>query len=298
MHINFHHLRAFFEVARCQSFTRAAERLHLTQPAISKAVRELELAFDCPLLERTFRHVQLTETGQALFEHAQSIFSLEQAALDDLKARRGMEKGKLVVGGSSTLSAYWLPELLSQFLQKQPRVEIRLVSGNTENIATQVLTGAVDLALVEGAVSNDHLICTPWQHETLSLIAPRHFNPAENLSAACWVVRESGSGTGQVMDNFFREEGIQPERLVIVDSNASALQMVLSGVGLALVPRVMAYQLIEQKQLQELPARTAPITRTLYHVTLKGRPPSPARKAFEQMLATRSTIKPEMSTTR
>ncbi len=285
MNINFQHLRAFAAVAQWHSFTRAAEHLHLTQPAVSKAVRELEDHLELTLLERTSRQVRLTEAGSALFEHARSIFALEQAALEDIKARLGLQRGRLTVGASTTLAAYWLPPYLSQFMALYPELEVILISGNTESIAQHVLECHVDVALVEGLVDDKHLECTAWRQESLTLIAPAgRLIKQGALGTQCWIVRESGSGTGRITGSFLQQHGILPARQVVVGSNTAAVQMVLSGAGVSLVPRIMAQSHIAQGKLQEVHLLSGPVTRPLYWINLRGRPASLARQAFESLL--------------
>ncbi len=285
MNLNFQHLRAFAEVARCGSFTLAAEQLHLTQPAVSKAVRELENHLEMTLLERTSRQVSLTEAGAALFEHARSIFALEQAALEDIKARRGLQRGRLVVGASTTIAAYWLPAYLTRFLALYPGLELSLVSGNTEKIAQEVLDCRVDVALVEGPVDDARLECTPWHNEPLTLVAPMG-QPItqEDLRNQCWIVRESGSGTAQATEDFLQQQHIHPRRRVVVGSNTAAVQMALSGAGVCLVPRTMVLAHIARGALQEVALLSGPLTRPLNWVNLRGRPASLARRAFESLL--------------
>ncbi len=291
MNINFQYLRAFVEVARHQSFTQAAVALHLTQPAISKAVRELELDLEIRLLERTSRQVRLTEAGQALYDQARSIFALEQVMLEDIKARRGLRRGRLVVGASTTIAAYWLPAYLAQFTQQLPDIEVSLVSGNSLTIQHQVLDYQVDIGLVEGPVSDVRLNCQIWRKERLTLIASPtlHVIPTA-LEKQCWIVRESGSGTGDVVNQFFLEHRFEPKRRIEVGSNMAAIQMVLAGGGICLIPRIMVQSAIDQRRLQEIPLVSGTLERPLNWVSLKGRPVSLPRQAFEQLCRTSPTI--------
>ncbi len=291
MNINFQYLRAFVEVARCQSFTQAAVALHLTQPAISKAVRELELDLEIRLLERTSRQVRLTEAGLALYDQARSIFALEQVMLEDIKARRGLRRGRLVVGASTTIAAYWLPAYLAQFTQRLPDIEVSLVSGNSLTIQHQVLDYQVDIGLVEGPVTDARLQGQMWRKERLTLIAsPTLEVDPTALENHCWIVRESGSGTGEVVNQFFSEHRFQPKRRIEVGSNMAAIQMVLAGGGLCLIPRIMVHSTIDQGQLREIPLASGALERPLNWVSLKGRPVSLPRQAFEQLCRSSSTI--------
>ncbi len=291
MNINFQYLRAFVEVARYQSFTQAAVALHLTQPAISKAVRELELGLEIRLLERTSRQVRLTEAGVALYDQARSIFALEQVMLEDIKARRGLQRGRLVIGASTTIAAYWLPAHLTQFTQQFPDIEVSMISGNTQTIRDLVLDYQVDIGLVEGPVVDVRLQCHIWRKEILTLIAPvtLPINP-DTLAQQYWIVRESGSGTGEVVNQFFLDQGFQPKRRIEVGSNMAAIQMVLAGGGICLTPRIMVQSAIAQGELQEVPLASGALERPLNWLSLKGRPVSLPRQAFEILCRPQSSI--------
>ena len=283
MKLNFHHLRAFAEVARTGSFTGAAEYLHLTQPAVSKAVSSLEEILGIALLERTSRQVKLTQAGVSLFSHARSIFALEQAALQDIEERRGLRKGCLHIGASTTIATYWLGRDLAIFLERYPQMDIRVSSGNTETMVHQVLEGWVELALVEGPVDEERLNCELWHNEPLLLVTKPGVE-REHLEHCRWILREEGSGTARVVAETLAHLGIVPARQIIVQSNQAAVQMVVAGVGVAIVPAIMAAHHLEQGELTCIPWLQGDLQRPLSKISLKGRPVSPARAAFESFL--------------
>ncbi len=285
MQIPFPALRAFTAVARLGSFTAASQELHLTQPAVSKAVRELEQLLETPLLERHSRQVRLTEAGSALFEHARAIFALEQAALEDLRLRRNLQKGRLAVGASTTIAAFWLPPYLARFAARYPAVELSLVTGNTAAVAQAVQDCRVDLGLVEGTVADSPLECAPWRNELLTLVGAAGEPLAlSRLEAQPWIVREQGSGTGQVVDDFLRRQGLSPVRRITVGSNTAIVQMVLAGAGVALVPRIMVEAHIRAGELQEILLPGGAVSRPLNWLRLRNRPVSAACEAFEALL--------------
>ncbi|MBW8066686.1 MAG: LysR family transcriptional regulator [Ferrovum sp.] len=291
MKLNFHHLRAFAEVARTGSFTGAAECLYLTQPAISKAVGSLEEVLGIALLERTSRQVKLTEAGVSLFSHARSIFALEQAALQDIEERRGLRKGCLHIGASTTIATYWLGQDLALFLERYPQIDIRVSSGNTETMVHQVLEGLVEVALVEGPVDEERLNCELWDNEPLLLVTKPGVERA-HLGQCRWILREEGSGTARVVAEILTHLGIVPARQVVVQSNQAAVQMVVAGVGVAIVPAIMAAHHLERGELACIPWSQGELQRSLSKISLKGRPASPARAAFESFLGeTRGQIK-------
>lgn len=295
--MNLHLLRVFFEVADKRSFSRAAETLFISQPAVSKAVRELEHQLNLPLIERGHgnkgsRGIRLTESGQAVFEHARSIFALERAAIEDIRARIGLKRGQLIVGTSTTIAGYWLPAFAARFLQKFPSIQLKVHVGNTLEIGEALIDCNIDVALVEGMVDDKRIIATHWRDDELriiahpdSQIARKRKLGAENLNQEVWLIREPGSGTREVSERVMHEHGIQPGRIIEFGSNEGIARAVAAGLGVAMVPALVARELLmlgEIKALRYPPA--APLLRPLFFLKLGERPLSPLARAFYEML--------------
>lgn len=294
MHLNLHLLRIFARVAEARSFSRAAQSLHISQPAVSKAVRELERQLDLPLLERGAgggRGVRLTENGRALFEHARGIFALEHAALEDLRARLGQQRGKLAVGASTTVAGYWLPPHLATLAKELPGIDVRVVVGNTRQVVQALLDCEVDLALVEGAVDDPRIVATHWRDDPLAVIAsPEHafarrrkFRPGE-LDDQTWLLREPGSGTRRVAEAMMQSLGISPRRIVELGSNEGIARSVAAGLGVAILPDCVVHELVELGQLRRLRLPTPARGRPLFQLRLRERPESPLVRAFGALL--------------
>src|SRR5690606_14256978 len=224
MRLNLHLLRVFHTVVTEGSFSAAARELHISQPAVSKAVSELERQLELVLIERggarAGQGMVLTDTGQALREHARAIFALEHAAVEELQARSGLKRGELIVGASTTIASYWLPRYLQQFALRWPDIMLKVVAANTQAIVEDLFDCRIDLALVEGPVHKDGIAYYPWKEERLVIIAPPpalwragaqgpqdpaaagngtvHWLSGGELSDATWLVREHGSGTREV----------------------------------------------------------------------------------------------------
>src|SRR6202035_3373345 len=146
MSLNLHLLRLFAAVARLGNFSRAAEALHLSQPAVSKGVRDFEAQIGSRLLERGGQGgVTLTAAGDLLMRHAAALFAAERAAEEELAALRGLHRGSLSVGASTTIATYQLPPFLGAFHKRHPEVELRLTSGNTRTIAELLSARELDI---------------------------------------------------------------------------------------------------------------------------------------------------------
>ena len=289
--LNLHLLRIFFTVAEQGSFSQAALVLHISQPAVSKGVRELEQQLGLTLVERGAasapRKLCLTECGTALHAHARGIFALERAALDDIRARIGLQRGRLVVGASSTIAGYWLPAHVAAFTQQHPHIDLEICGGNTQSIVQALLDGALDMALIEGSVqdpgSSERITCTHWRDDCLHLFA----HPAQVQTAAAklpaqrWLQREAGSGTREVADQWLQAQGLQPAHTLTLGSNEGIARAVAAGAGVALLPAKVGQELLALGQIATLPALAyPPVQRPLWLLQLCKRPPSPLAQAF------------------
>ena len=302
--MNLHLLRIFYGVAQAGSFSRAAQEMHISQPAVSRAVRELEAQLGLPLLQRgqsggKARHgVQLTGSGQTVYRHAQGIFALEHRAEQEIAQLVGLRRGSLSVGASTTVGGYWLPPLLAAFMHRYPGLELSLRVGNTEEVAHWLGECTVDIGLVEGEVaarapSDPLLNIRPWRREALLLLAaPRHelalaASPLTRaqLSASHWLLREPGSGTRLVSERFWAEHGIVPATHSEIASNEAIARMVAAGAGIALLPQVQVQDQLQLGTLSPLRLRDAPLTeRQLYALERHNSLPSPALQAFIRYL--------------
>lgn len=296
--MNLHLLRVFFVVAEQRNFSRAAEILFISQPAVSKAVRELEHQLGLPLIERGTsgikgsKRVRLTENGQAMSEHARGIFALERAAIDDVRARIGLKRGQLIVGASTTIAGYWLPSYVAGFLKKFPSVQLEVRVANTQETSEALIDCNIDVALVEGAVDDSRILATHWRDDELRIIAhpdsalARKRKPgAESLNGEIWLLREPGSGTRKVCEQMMQAHGIRPTRIIEFGGNEGMVRAVAAGLGVAMVPTHVARELLMLGEIKAVHYPTdTPLLRPLFLLTLGERPLSPLARAFCEIL--------------
>jgi LysR family transcriptional regulator, transcriptional activator of the cysJI operon len=299
--MNLHLLRIFMTVVDEQSFTRAARRLHVSQPAVSKAVRELQQQLQLALLEqggRGSKGVLLSASGKALYDHARGIFALERAAIEDVRARVGLQRGQIAVGASTTLASYWLPAFLAEFRQLHPEIDVRIEVANTQRIAQALIDCRVDLALVEGPVEDSRIVSTHWRDEELcivthpkSLLALKRPLGLADLRDEVWLVREPGSGTREVGDKFRSAHGLIPRQSVEIGSNEGIARTLAAGVGVALLPVRVVRELLQLKALKALHPPGLPLQhRPLFRLALKERSASPQALAFGRILDSPSLL--------
>lgn len=294
MGLNLHLLRIFLGVGEQRGFSRAARSLHISQSAVSKAVRQLEYELDLILIERGAggakgsKGVRLTDSGNALFEHARGIFALERAAADDVRARVGLERGQLTVGASTTVAGYWIPAYVASFLQQHPSIELQLRVGNTQAMSQALLDCEVEVALVEGAVEDPRIVATHWRDDELQIIshptgelACQRELSAADLNQQLWWVRERGSGTREATERLMKAHAIEPVRTIELCSNEGIARAVAAGSGAAMLPSRVVRELTMLGELRVVPfPKRSSLTRPLFLLRLEQRALSHVARAF------------------
>jgi len=287
-------LRVFTEVARRLSFVRAAEALHLTPPAVTMQVKELESAVGLPLFDREGRKVALTTAGEYLLLYARRLQATLKEAEDAMARLKRVETGVLTVGLVST-AKYFVPRLLARFREEHPAVELRLqVGANREQLVALLQQGEVDLAVMgrppkdlatraEPFAPHPHVFVAPPGHPLLSIGHP----PPSALAAYPLIVREAASGTRALMDRFFAEQRVEARIAMEMPSNESIKQAVMAGMGLSFLSRHTIGLELDNGLLHILHVEGTPVVRTWNVVRLSGRTLSPAAEALRYFILER-----------
>ena len=250
--MTFEQLRIFLAVAELLHFTRAAEALYMTQPAVSAAIQSLEAEYGVKLFHRAGRNTQITDAGKLLQMEAQKI--LEQVALTEqgLRELNNMQQGELKLGASLTIGNYWLPSKISQFKRQYPGISVKCTLGNAEEICQGTAIGLFDLGLVTGEVKASVQNCLRQEvvgSDRLQIVVGKSHSwykrkeiSSEELLTTTWVMRESGSGAQQVFEQALQSWGIDPTQLnvvLVLNSSEMVKAVVESGVGAAAIPELM-----------------------------------------------------------
>jgi DNA-binding transcriptional LysR family regulator len=256
-------LQVFYTVAKQLSFTKAAELLYMTQPAVTFQVKQLEEHFNTRLFERSHSKITLTPAGEVALEYAERILNLSSEMETRLGELTGQISGTLLVGASTTIAEYMLPRLLGDFKAQYPNVHARLMVANSESIEAKIADHTLDVGLIEAPSHNpqlmSHVCC---EDELVAICSPKHpvaqypsITPAQ-LAELPYVSRESGSGTREVMDDYFRKNNVQPEDLHIVmelGSREAIKGAVEAGLGIAIVSRATIQKEIKLGDLIAIP---------------------------------------------
>lgn len=291
--INLNRLRLFLAVVEHGGVRKAAEAIAISQPAISQAIQALEGELGVALLERIGRHVRPTAAGVLLSDHGRRIFAETLAArqaMDDLK---GVTRGRFAIGASTTIGIYILPDPLGHFHRLHPAVELSLNIANTQQIVRQLTEARLDLAFVEGPVAAPELTVTPFRRDELVLIAaPGHPLCTQapvgmsELAAVPFLMRESGSGTREVVAQAFLRWGIVPNVMMELGHTEAIKNAVAAGLGISILSRMTVARDVAEGRLVALPIAAGPIQRDLFVVQRATGHLTPASRAFLDLLTT------------
>ncbi len=287
------HLAAFQAVAETGSFARAADRLFVSQPAVSLHVASLEAELGIRLFDRLPRGSELTDAGHLLLSYVERIDTIEseaRSAIDELA--RG-SRGRLAIGASTTIGVYLLPLVLGQYKSVYPQIEPTLLIENTESICTHLADGVIELGMTEGeeiapVFGLDSSVF--FEDELVVIAAPGHplaskkRVTARMLAGERFLERESGSGTRAVAERAFREAGIERQIEMVFGHTEAIKRGVIGNLGIAVVSQLTVRYEHEAGQLAVIRPAGLRLNRPFRLVTRQGRSLSHAASYFVQML--------------
>jgi len=283
-------LDTFLEVARHLSVSRAAELLHVSQPAVSMQMHQLEEAIGLPLYEQVGRKIRLTEAGMDFESYAIGAAAQLKQLDDAMAQRRGLRKGKITLAMVST-AKYFVPMLLVKFRKRFPDIEVELHIHNRENIMQLLTRNEIDLVIMGRAPENIDCIATAFATNPLGVIsAPEHplsrrrGAPLDSLQGQEFVVREGGSGTRHAMERLFAEHGIAPRIVMEMPSNETIKQAVMAGMGLSFLSLRTIRHELASGHLVLLDLQGLPLVRHWHITHLASKRLAPAAREFKTFL--------------
>jgi DNA-binding transcriptional LysR family regulator len=293
--VNMNQLRTLIALAQCNSFSLAAEKLFLTQPAVSFQINSLEEHFGARLVDRSGRRIELTEEGRqvlAFAKEALAALARTEYAVNELTRR---VRGPLLVGASTIPGEYILPHIIGAFIAKYPDVQISLEIGDSEQITRKILDQCLDIGVVGAVTNKQQLLSDIVLEDELVLIVPgRHRWPSgisvtvQDLKEEDFIFREKGSGTRQVFTERLKERGLDANELNIVmelGSPEAILTAVEAGLGISVVSRWAADKALALGQVRGINIAGVSLKRNLFVIRHRQTLPNRALEEFQSFLS-------------
>lgn len=289
--MNLSQLKAFLAVAQDRSFSRAAEKLYLTQPAVSKQIQALEEGLGMRLFDRVGRSILLTQAGNILHDHAHIAFQTLEEARETINQLRGLQRGHLRISAASTIGTYMLPQPLGELKAQFPGIEISLAITNKARVVQQVLSHEVELGFVGPPVEPAELEMEEYLLDELVLImAPTHRLAREEsvgvaeLVEEVFILREQGSGTREIMEEELGRVRVSLKKAMELGSTEAIKQAVAANLGVSIVSKFAISLEILQGRLAVARLPELNLRRQLFVIHHGGRTLSPAAQEFCSLL--------------
>ncbi len=286
LHVSIRQLQIFATVARHLSFARAAEELHLSPPAVSMQVSDLEATVEVPLFERAGRRISLTTAGEYFLVHARRLLANLKDAEDTIARLKGVQTGRLAIGVQST-AKYFMPRLLAGFMREHPGVDMKLEVGNRQALSELLARNDVDIAVMGTPPRELDFRIEPFAAHPLGVIAaPEHplaalpHVPPALLEREPFIVREPGSGTRAAMERYFAEMRIKPPSIMTMASNETIKQAVIANMGLSFLSLHTTGLEVQTGVLKVLDVDGLPLVRRWQVVHVRSKLLSPAAEAL------------------
>lgn len=289
--MNLHHLAIFHAIAETGSISASAERMHISQPAISRQLKEFERRMGVVLFERLPRGMRLTQPGEALHNYSARLFEIARTAEAAVRELSDARQGHVSIGASNTVGTYILPSLLARFRRSHPSIGISMFVGNTEQVSQGVHDLRFMLGFIEGPLHVPDLRVDRFIEDEIVPVASsdhplsgkKRLLPAD-LSGQPLLMREPGSGTRELVETRLQRHGVRPGYIVEFGSTEAIKQAAIHGGGVAWLPRVCMPRELAAGELVRLPVKPLIIRRPLSVIRRSDGYTAPATEAFLEVL--------------
>ena len=293
--MNLHHLAIFHAVAETGSISACAQRMHISQPAISRQLKEFEQRIGVVLFERLPRGMRLTQPGEVLRDYAARLFAIARTAEAAVKELSDARQGQLSIGASNTVGTYILPGVLARFRRSFPEVGISMFVGNTEQVSQGVADLRFMVGFIEGPLHVPGLRAERFIDDEIVPVAAadhplsgRKRLRAGDLSGQPLLMRERGSGTRELIEAHLQRHGIRPGNIVEFGNTEAIKQAAVQGGGIAWLPRICMPRELAAGELLRLPVKLPTIRRPLSVIRRPEGYTAPAAAAFLELFNVRA----------
>jgi DNA-binding transcriptional LysR family regulator len=290
MDFTLHQLNVFGMVARHRSMTKAAKELHMTQPAVSIQIKQLQEALGIPLIEVIGRQVYLTEAGRHLQKMHQAVDNEIESFYATISQLKGGLEGNLTISAAST-AKYFLPYLLGEFQRRYPNIQVSLKVTNRDEVLGHLTNNEYNLAILTQVPDDQSIDATPFLDNPLVMCAapdhPLAGQPDINiqqLKGEPFIYRESGSGTRMVMERYLEEHDITVQPIMELGTNEAVKQAIMGGIGISLISKLSLENELTLNKISILDVQGLPIMSRWHTLFKKGKRLSPVTQNFLSFL--------------
>ena len=288
------YLLTFIAVVEQRSFTKAAEQLHMTQPAVSQTIRNLEKQLGTVLIERKHKVFHLNKAGEIVYAYAKETASRYEEMQSLVSEVKNAPTGTLSIGASYTIGEYIIPPVFRPMQQQYPLIQPDVVIGNTEFIVDLLLHRQIDIGLIEGDIDHASIESEPFMTDDMYIYSGDGTSfkgertvGLETLNESPWIIREKGSGTRHMTEQFFKRNALQPEHLFTFGSTQIIKGAVESGLGISLLSRWAVQHEISLGLIHPLNTVVTPIKRQFYIINMKEEFRRKSVQVFKELIIER-----------
>ena len=285
--INFNHLRNFYQVAKNLNFTVAANRLYISQPAVSVQIKLFEDYCKLKLFKRKGRKIYLTDEGETLYRYARKIFEYEREIDSVIEDMRKLKRGILRLGTTKTYARYFMPSLISSFHETYPHIKIYLDEGSSLDMTNSLLDFGNEIVIIAKLEENPDICFIPFsQEEMLVILSPHHKLAAkkiisiQDLAREPIIMKENGSGTRRLVTELFTKKSLTPNILMETSNTEFIKQLVMRGDGISLLVKAAVTAELSEKKLTTVSIKGQKIFLDVSIAYLKDQHLSPPAQAF------------------
>ena len=275
--MNIRKLEIFYRTAKCLNMSQVAKDMYISQPSISQCISEIESEVDAKLFDRIGKKLYLTHEGQIFYEYTRRILNIYEEGINVIRSSKS-NKGKLVIGASTTIGTYIMPYIIHKFNQKEKDIEISMIIDNKQNIEELILNNKVDIAFIEGTVNSKEIILKDiWTDELVFISSINHewngkkYLDIEDLKNNKFIIREDGSGTRERFEDFLENKDIKFDSYIELSNLEAILNYVKLNIGVSCLPYMSVLSEENSKSINVYRLKDHNINRSLYSAIHKDK---------------------------
>ena len=275
--MNIRKLEIFYKTAKCLNMSQVAKDMYISQPSISQCISEIESEIDTKLFDRIGKKLYLTHEGQIFYEYTRRILNIYEEGINVVRSSKS-NKGKLVIGASTTIGTYIMPYIIHKFNQKEKDIEISMIIDNKQNIEELILNNKVDIGFIEGTVNSKEIILKDiWMDELVFISSVDHewngkkYLDIEDLKNNKFIIREDGSGTRERFEDFLENKDIKFDSYIELSNLEAILNYVKLNIGVSCLPYMSVLSEENSKSINVYRLKDHNINRSLYSAIHKDK---------------------------